>query len=143
MMHLVESHLGGYYITDRKIEDIIKPCDECGDSDWIIVSFEEDNKLEILKEYFASKYERKEDIICDLEYMDVNECIDSFIFDYDCDRYMVTDLFESNFISKDEKRELKKVISKTKKKQFSILKEVVGNIDKNTNKELCKINNNI
>ena len=38
MEHLVESHLGGYYISNSDPEIIEAYCDQCGDSDRIILS---------------------------------------------------------------------------------------------------------
>lgn len=37
MEHLVESHLGGYYVSDLDPEQITAYCESCGDSDWILL----------------------------------------------------------------------------------------------------------
>lgn len=40
MEHLVESHLGGYYVSDLDPEQITAYCESCGDSDWILLSWD-------------------------------------------------------------------------------------------------------
>ena len=40
MEHLVEGHLGGYWIDSRNIEDIEEYCDECGDYDCVVLSLQ-------------------------------------------------------------------------------------------------------
>ena len=40
MKYLYEDHLGGAYITDTELDDDRLYCEQCGDSDWPIGSFE-------------------------------------------------------------------------------------------------------
>lgn len=40
MKYLYESHLGGIYITDNMLDRDKLYCEDCGDSDWLIGSFE-------------------------------------------------------------------------------------------------------
>ena len=40
MKYLYESHLGGMYYTDHKLDSNSLYCEQCGDSDWPIGSFE-------------------------------------------------------------------------------------------------------
>ena len=40
MKYLYESHLGGIYITDEEQDFENLYCEQCGDSDWLIGSFE-------------------------------------------------------------------------------------------------------
>ena len=54
MEHLVESHLGGYYISDIDEEIIEICCEQCGDCDRIILSWKKGNKLNTLLEYLSN-----------------------------------------------------------------------------------------
>jgi len=47
MIHLYESHLGGYYTTDHYIKDTY--CDQCGDSDTYLGEFKTEEEA---KNYF-------------------------------------------------------------------------------------------
>lgn len=40
MKYLYEDHLGGIYTTDEKLDTESLYCEQCGDSDWLISSFE-------------------------------------------------------------------------------------------------------
>ena len=40
MKYLYESHLGGLYTTDHKLDYDSLYCEQCGDSDWLIGPFE-------------------------------------------------------------------------------------------------------
>lgn len=40
MKYLYESHLGGIYVTDKRLSSKSLYCEQCGDSDWPIGSFE-------------------------------------------------------------------------------------------------------
>ena len=53
MEHLVESHLGGYYISDDDPDIIETYCDTCDDYDRVILSWKKDNKLNTLIKYFS------------------------------------------------------------------------------------------
>ena len=53
--HLVQSHLGGHYITDGEPEFIEAYCETCGDSDEILTSWEnseKDSRVNALLRYF-------------------------------------------------------------------------------------------
>lgn len=53
--HLVRSHMGGYYISSSDSEFIEQYCEQCGDSDEILTSWdedEEDARLNALLKYF-------------------------------------------------------------------------------------------
>ena len=53
MEHLVESHFGGYYVSNEA-EDIIEAyCEQCGDYDRIVLSWEEGMKKEALERHFS------------------------------------------------------------------------------------------
>ena len=40
MKYLYESHLGGIYVTDKKLSSKSLYCEQCGDSDWFLGTFE-------------------------------------------------------------------------------------------------------
>ena len=66
MEHLVEGHLGSYYISDNDPEFIEQYCETCGDSDTILTSWnpeEENARVNALLRYFmANNMNTKEDI---------------------------------------------------------------------------------
>ena len=54
MEHFVEGHDGevGYYISSLDEETITAKCESCGDRDWIILSFDENDKKEPFRSLF-------------------------------------------------------------------------------------------
>ena len=48
MEHLVEGHIGGYYISCEDSSLIEAYCEQCGDYDRIMLSYEEGHKIEAL-----------------------------------------------------------------------------------------------
>lgn len=66
MEHLVEGHLGSYYISDDDPEFIEQYCETCGDSDTILISWnqeEENARVNALLRYFmANNMNTREDI---------------------------------------------------------------------------------
>ena len=40
MKYLYESHLGGIYVSNKKLSSQALHCNSCGDSDWLIGAFE-------------------------------------------------------------------------------------------------------
>ena len=128
MKHLVESHLGYYYISDSDLENITKPCDQCGDCDWVIFSWDESlkkNKLNAFLKYFSIIKETKETInnmYCDG--IGTDEIIDYLLYKYSCDEDIIIDLLETKQISEKEGLQILKQISLTKKEQFRMLKEM-------------------
>ena len=44
--HFVESHLGGYYFSSMDSEDIQEYCEECGDSDDVLFTYDDEDKGE-------------------------------------------------------------------------------------------------
>ena len=45
MEHLVESHMGGYYISSLPEEVIENECEECYDRDTIVASWKKGDKI--------------------------------------------------------------------------------------------------
>ena len=142
MEHLVEGHLGGYYISDDDPEIIESYCEQCGDSDRIILSWEKGNKMETLFDYFMDIKMTKEKIENNLlNNDDKEELIDYLKYQYDCDRYIINELKYNDLITNEERLLLLKQVSLSQKKQFEILREINFDTKKiNKNKKLIKIN---
>ena len=58
MIHLYESHLGGYYVAEEYDEEFLKVCETCWDSDWYAGKFEtmEEVALEMFKHDATDKH---------------------------------------------------------------------------------------
>lgn len=122
MEHLVESHMGGYYISNNEPEVIEKYCDTCCDYDHIILSYEEGKKFEALLEYVSiveMSYKELEEY---KNKVTLEELIDRLSCSYDEYRYLIYDLTEDNIINLKERAILLKQITRYQKKQFELLK---------------------
>ena len=128
MNHLVESHMGGYYISEADPEIIEAYCEQCGEHDYIIFSYEtEEEKMEKLKDHFTSTIKQVEYIKESIKYASsVDEIIEDIDYDYDNNKYMVEALFEEKIINKNEKGALFKQINLVKKNQLAILRNTVA-----------------
>ena len=125
MEHLVESHMGGYYISDLDPEIIMEYCEECGDSDWIILSWEYGYMYETLKKYFSEIKKNKEMLNKDrLLGITKREAIDITLYHYELDRNIILNLLEEDYISEDENKEFTKISLKSQKNQITIINEV-------------------
>ena len=125
MEHLVESHLGGYYVSNLDSKVITKYCEECGDSDWIILSWEEGHMIEALTNYFSYLKSTKEMIDNDrISGITKVEAIDNILYTYKGDRNIISNLFEDEIISEEEKKKLIKVNLQTMKSQITMVCEV-------------------
>lgn len=113
--HLVQSHLGGYYISDSEIEDIEEYCETCGDYDTVVASWnplEENGRLNGLLKYFMiDTLNTREDIDKKVEeieyYIEENREIIPFLFNdiennTDEVNTIVSYLYENQSISEDE-----------------------------------------
>jgi len=121
MEYLVESHLGGYYISDSDIVKIVSFCKNCGDRDRIILSWEKGKKMEALSSYFSRCKKSKKEIDADYENgLSKDELVDYLIYQYECDIYLINDLFENGMLNKVEQIKLLKQVSNSQKKQFKI-----------------------
>ena len=124
MEHLVESHLGGYYISSADPEIITAYCESCGDSDWIILSWEEGLMMETLLQYFSEVYYTPEYIEDSKEAgITKQEMIEEVVYKYDFEyKNIIDNLFEDNNISEKEYRELLEVNLETQKKQINMVR---------------------
>ena len=133
--YLVESHLGGYYITSKDKRLKKEDCSECLDSDKILTSWEKDNKskkIEALKEYFISnRIKTKEELMnalfyYGLEMYGLEDTIEeleyevSIIAEYN--NNILRYLRENNNLDEDEESILKKEIINWEREQLQFIR---------------------
>ena len=123
MEHLVESHMGGYYISDADPEIITEYCESCGDHDWILLSWEEGLMMETLTQYFSEAKHSLEYFERDKqEGITKEEAIENIVFEYSFENKNIIDnLCESNYISIEEAKLLLKECLKAQKKQIAMI----------------------
>ena len=126
MEYLVESHMGGHYVSNCDPEIIESYCEQCGDYDRIILSCEDGKIFDTLLEYFSYVKKPVEQLEMDKNKLDLmkDELIDSLTWSYDEDRYLISELTEYGIITLDEKKALLKQVTNAQKKQFEILKSI-------------------
>ena len=155
--HLVEGHLGGYYISDGDPEFIEMYCETCGDSDSIVASwnqFEENGRLNGLLKYFTMDVlNNREDIDCKVdEYnegpVEVEDIIPSILNDieynddYACS--ILTSLYEDHEIREDEYRKIMKILDFEEERQLKMVKHFANDIfakDDNGKVKVLKLSN--
>ncbi len=144
MEHLVESHLGGYYICDLEPKIITAYCESCGDSDYILSSWKEGNMIKALIQYFSLIKHSKENIEKELQAgITKQEAIESALFEYSYnDRNIIDNLFEEKNISEEEYRMLLKENLKAQKSQIEIICKVYPKEDRVALKIKKRFNNN-
>ena len=57
--YLYESHMGGYYSSEKKLSYNALYCEECGDSDYLVGSFTDENSLKKLLNDLDKEYVEK------------------------------------------------------------------------------------
>lgn len=125
MEHLVEGHLGGYWIDSRDIEDIEEYCDECGDYDRVLLSWQEGHMMEALKNYFSELKSSREIMVRNRESgITRSEAIQNTLYAYEKDAILIANLLEDNTISEDEKKVLTKASLHARKTQIEMIREV-------------------
>ena len=136
MEYLVESHLGGYYVSSLDPDIITAYCEQCGDSDSIILSWEEGFMMEALINYFSHMKITKEGII---EYqkngITKQSAIDDTLYSYEEDEIIVENLFNRKIINELEKIILKKTYLHSRKKQISLICNIYPKSSKVLNKK--------
>ena len=101
MNHLVESHLGGIYISDSPAYIITATCDQCGDSDWIVASWDDGDRTseaKALAEYFISEWNRDLDSPWEV----LMYWYDEYVEDLDDEDDLMTFIDEFNGYSSDD-----------------------------------------
>ena len=133
--HLVQSHLGGHYISDSNPEDIESYCETCGDYDMILTSWEdeeENGRLNALLKYFMmNSLNNKSDLDkkveefrqCDMETKEIIESIlDEVEFDSEETDSIVSYLHEYHEISEEEYQKIVKINSFNEERQIKMVK---------------------
>ncbi len=104
MEYLVESHMGGYYISNQDPKKITEFCEQFGDSDWIVLSWNEGHMMDALTDFFSSIKFNKEEIDIDRNAgITKQEAIDHVIYLYDNDKSLINCLYDDKNISVVEK----------------------------------------
>ena len=125
MEHLVEGHLGGWYISDEEPEVITRYCESCGDSDSIILSWNEGDKFIALFSYLTARRFRQEDLINDvLDGVNLEYLYDDIYYFYDCHRCLLEVLHDDQALTKKEYMIIKKQIRIVKKEQYNMIKNL-------------------
>lgn len=125
MEHIVESHVGGFYISNENSSVIEEYCEQCGDYDRILLSYDEGHKIEALKDYFSNVKKTIEQLEKTKSQNTAREeIIISLMWDFDDDRLLIEELSDSEIIDKKEKLLLLKQVGITQKNQFELLKSV-------------------
>lgn len=139
MEYLVESHMGGYYVSDMDPEIITQYCESCGDSDWILLSWEKGNMMESLIKFFSELKMDIEEIENDIASgISKPDEIEDVLFKYEQDKYIISSLFEKGTISDIEKTKLMKVNYQARKDQITKVCEIYPK----TNKSLKRVKEN-
>ena len=128
MYHLVSSHLTGeYYISTQDPKIIEAVCEQCGDYDSIILSYNEGMKTEALKAYFSKNIRPTKYLKEVVKYYDnIDDFLEELDYSYDDDKYMVKTLFKEKLINREEKKILFSQINQTHKKQLAMLQDVMA-----------------
>ena len=133
--HLVQSHLGGHYISDGDPEFIEAYCETCGDYDMILTSWddqEENAKLNALLRYFInSRLNTKKDLDEKVEEYDdycedkkdiIMNIIDDIEFDNEETSSIVSYLYEDKSISEEELNRILQISNFNKERQIKMVK---------------------
>ena len=147
-MYLVESHMGGYYLSDMDIDTIQRTCEQCFDSDTVIFEWNEETKKEDIIYYFSNFIETEENVKDDLinEYITKEELIDNHEFNFNMMKDNVNLLFEENIINLNEKNIIFEKIDELKKEQYSFLMRIIKEFSTNEesiNKAVIRIRKRI
>ena len=126
MEYLVESHLGGYYVSDLNPKVITSYCESCGDSDWILLSWEKGHMMEALIQYFSGLKHSTKSIEKDRQAgITKQEAIESVLYEYSSDnKSIIETLYEERIISEDEYKQLLKESLQAQKSQIALVCEV-------------------
>ena len=137
MEHLVESHLGGYYVSNSDPEVITAYCESCGDSDWIILSWEEEQKMESFLQYFSElKYDAEGIKNNKQDGITKKQAIERIEYEYSFeDKNIIDALYEENVISEEEHKMLLKENLNAQKKQLLLIREIYSKDNKKSLKK--------
>lgn len=134
--YFVEGHLGSYYISGNDRESIEEYCEQCGDYDMVLFSFDDEEKDEPFKS-FASYF--TESMILSkkrISYLvnsynesgvTVREAIgsikDNVVFDTDNNKDIIKSLLDDGYIDKKTYDKLIKFLNEAMTKQLKFIDE--------------------
>ena len=131
MEYLVNSHLGGYYISDNDPSWIEEICEECGDCDIIIGSWNnEDEKYITLLDFFLENklfndLDNKIKEYFSYTYFDMNPIVDLLMDikdEVEITIEFIDYFYKSGYITDDLADNLKVVIKKKEKDAYNFIK---------------------
>ena len=147
--HLVQSHLGGYYISDMEPEIIERYCETCGDYDLIMTSwneFEENARLNALLKYFISNsLNTKKDLDRRIyEYSDcsltnkeiINNIVDDIKYSSEEINNIITALFDDHDINEEEYKRISYVSKINEARQIKMVNHFAKSYDSSPPKVL-------
>lgn len=126
MTHLVKKHdTGEYCLSEGDPSTLTRKCEECGDRDKIIFSFENDKKVEAFESYFSQVKKNDRQIIngCRENDNTKDEMVNMVHLSYGEDRTMIGELFEQKIISQGELRRLTILNRQAELKQLKIVRD--------------------
>lgn len=123
--HLVEGHLYGYYTSTDDIENIEEWCEECGDHDRVIMTYEEGKLVPELGQMF-SDLKMTESIINRDYIMGLTkaELYQNVRYAYYEDILFMDNLIESEILEGKDRKYLLKKILLSKRRQLKLLDKV-------------------
>ena len=125
MTHIVRKHESGEYcLSEGDPSSITKKC-SCGDSDEIIMSWEDGERKTSIESYFSRVKKDGQEII-DIARTNGNtrqEMVDIVRLSYSEDRNIITGLFERRVITRGELRRLIKLNREAEIKQLKIVRD--------------------
>ena len=126
MKYLVESNLGGYYVTENDDEIIPKTCGQCGETDDIILSYE-GSLFDALNDYFNKISVSRDRILylCN-EYTD-EKVIGYIEYEYKLKTEILNFFQQKNYFTEGEYEKLCKTIKKSQKANIEFFKSMKRN----------------
>ena len=126
MKYLVESHLGGYYVSDLDPEEITSYCEDADDSDWILLSWEEGHMMEALIQYFSELKHSAESIEKGRQAGTTKQdAIERVLYEYSYNNISIIEtLHEERIVSENEYKQLLKRSLQAQKSQIALVCEV-------------------
>ncbi|MBR5663032.1 MAG: hypothetical protein IKX00_05275 [Bacilli bacterium] len=122
MEYLVDGHNGGMWVDNRDPEEITETCEECGDYDRIILSWEEGKALDAFKSHFGCQHQDETTIKYSLNHgCTYNDVLEYTRYLYEDDRVLINYLFSEKIITNEEKLELFKTSIKAENMAIALV----------------------
>lgn len=125
MEHLVYVHdLEVYRIDDRKKEDILAPCEDCGGEDIIYMSWEKNKREEVLYRFLTGNDKQPLNVAKAIkEGQDKDDLVLGTRIYFGYTREIINSLYKSGSITKEKQLKLLKENKITEKKQLTKIKK--------------------